>query len=110
MPHATYMYMYIHVIAYVPQDVIIYTCIYLHNGGTASAARVSLVQRLHSVHCCCGVCCRYVCDYLREQCPDTTKVRVHHLGDLVKLDESCNEVLELIELSLTAGVCVSVCV
>lgn len=47
---------------------------------------------------------RFVCDCLREHYPDDVEVRVQYFGDLVKLDESCCEVLELIQLSLSAGV------
>ena len=47
---------------------------------------------------------RFVCNCLREYYPDDVEVRVQYLGHLVKLDESCCEVLELIQLSISAGV------
>lgn len=45
-----------------------------------------------------------MCDCLREHYPDDMEVKLRYLGDLVKLDESCGEVLELVQLSLCAGV------
>ncbi|KAL5506775.1 hypothetical protein EMCRGX_G008515 [Ephydatia muelleri] len=43
---------------------------------------------------------RYVCDHLRTHCPDSIELRTHHLAVLVQLDESCTEVMELLELQL----------
>ena len=45
-----------------------------------------------------------MCDILREHYADNTEVRVRYLGDLVKLDESCSEVLEFVKLSIGAGI------
>ena len=47
-----------------------------------------------------------MCDFLREHHPDNTGARLRYLGDLVKLDESCPEVLEFLELSIDRGMCV----
>ena len=47
--------------------------------------------------------CRYVCDCLRGNYHEKTEVRVQYLWHLIDLDESCHEVLELIELCLRAG-------
>ena len=44
-----------------------------------------------------------MCDCLRENYVENTEVRVRYLWDSIKLDESCCEVLELVELCLRAG-------
>ena len=44
-----------------------------------------------------------MCDCLRGNYPEKTEVRVQYLWHLIDLDESCHEVLELIELCLKAG-------
>lgn len=43
---------------------------------------------------------RYVCDHLRIYCTANVELRIHHLTVLVQLDESCPEVIELLELVL----------
>ena len=49
-------------------------------------------------------CHRYVCDFLREHYADNVEVRVRYLGDLMRLDESCLEVLEFVQLSIERGI------
>ena len=45
-----------------------------------------------------------MCTLLRQHYENKQEVRVCYLGDLVKLDESCCEVLEFVKLSMDTGI------
>ena len=51
----------------------------------------------------CIHCCRFVCDFLRKNHSNNVEARLRYLGDLVKLDDSCGEVLEFLQLSIDRG-------
>ena len=51
--------------------------------------------------------CRYVCDHLRNHDSKDVQLRVHYLSQLVALEESCVEAVELAELLIRQGVSLS---
>ena len=49
------------------------------------------------------VLCRYLCTLLREWWPEERETRIRWLRELVKREESCGEVVELVELGISEG-------